>query len=194
MVVCRRPLITDPKKRNFMNRSTGTMLSLIAFVALAGSPALAQSSSPKALAVTAENLMAGDSEHRAAAARGHDPKELMPGDVVRYRLTFTNVTPRAVKSVVFDNPLPAGLRYQGGTASADRDKVAIQYSIDGGKTYSSQPMIEVEVDGKRVERPASPDMYTHIRWSVQGSVLPGAVVRAEFRAQLAAHASGATAK
>lgn len=178
-----------------MNRSTKRMLSLFTFVALAGSPALAQGTpAPKALVVTAENLMAGDSQHRAAASRGRDPKELMPGDVVHYRLTFTNVTPNAVKSVVFDNPLPAGLRYQGGTAAADRDQVAIQYSIDGGKSYSARPMIEVEVDGKRVQRPAAADRYTHIRWSVQGSVLPGAVVRAEFRAQLATRPSGATAK
>ncbi len=178
-----------------MNRSTRKMLSMFTFVALTGSPALAQGTgAPRALVVTAENLMAGDSQHRAAASSGHDPKALMPGDVVRYRLTFTNVTPHAVKSVVFDNPLPAGLRYQGGTASSDRDQVAIKYSIDGGKSYSAQPMIEVEVNGKRVQRPAPADIYTHIRWSVQGSVLPGAVVHAEFRAQLAARPSGATAK
>jgi uncharacterized repeat protein (TIGR01451 family) len=178
-----------------MNRSTRKMLFLFTSLALAGSPALAQgTAAPRALVVTAENLMSGDAQHKAAASRGRDVKELMPGDVVRYRLTFTNVTPHAVKSVVFDNPLPAGLRYQGGTAASDREQVMIQYSIDGGKSYSAQPMIEVEVDGKRVQRPAPADTYTHIRWSVQGSVLPGAVVHAEFRAQLAARPSGATAK
>lgn len=178
-----------------MNRSNRQLLSLLTFVALTTSPAFAQGKvAPKAFVVTAENLMAGDSQHRAAASRGRDPKELMPGDVVRYRLTFTNVTPHAVKSVVFDNPLPVGLRYQAGTAAADRGQVVIQYSIDGGKSYSAQPMIEAEVDGKRVQRPAPPDMYTHIRWSVQGSVLPGAAVHAEYHAQLAARPSGATAK
>jgi uncharacterized repeat protein (TIGR01451 family) len=177
-----------------MNLSKGRLFSLFTFIALAGSPALAQgTAAPRPLVVTAENLMSGDSQHRAAASRGRDAAELMPGDVVRYRLTFTNVTPHAVKSVVFDNPLPAGLHYQGGTATADRDQAAIQYSIDGGKSYSAQPMIEVEVDGKRVQRPAPTDMYTHIRWSVPGSVLPGAVVHAEFRAQLPARPSGATA-
>jgi uncharacterized repeat protein (TIGR01451 family) len=178
-----------------MNRSTQLLLSLFALSIVAGTPAMAQGpAASKALVITAENLMATDAQHKAAASRGRDPKELMPGDVVRYRLTFTNVTPHAVKSVVFDNPLPAGLRYQGGTAASDREQVMIQYSIDGGKSYSAQPMIEVEVDGKRVQRPAPADTYTHIRWSVQGSVLPGAVVHAEFRAQLAARPSGATAK
>lgn len=177
-----------------MNSSTRNLLSLITFVALSASPVAAQGNAPKALVLTAENLMAGDSQHRAAASRGRDPKEVIPGDVVRYRLTFTNVTARAVKNVIFDNPLPTGLRYQPGTASSDREQVAIHYSIDGGKSYSAQPMIEVEVEGKRVQRPAPTDMYTHIRWSVQGSVLPGAVVHAEFRAQLAPRTTSATAK
>jgi uncharacterized repeat protein (TIGR01451 family) len=175
-----------------MNRSR-KILSLFALLTVAASPAVAQdTSAPKALVVTAENLMAGDSQHRAAASRGRNANELMPGDVVRYRLTFTNVTPSSVKSVVFDNPLPAGLRYRAGTASADRDQVAIQYSIDGGKSYSAQPMIETEVEGKRVQRAAPAEMYTHIRWAVQGAVLPGAVVHAEFQAQLAPRPSGAT--
>ncbi|HWL39697.1 MAG TPA: hypothetical protein VNO75_05610 [Gemmatimonadaceae bacterium] len=178
-----------------MNRSTRKLLSLTTFVALIASPALAQGPvAPKALVLTAENLMSSDSQHKAAASRGRNPNELMPGDVVRYRLTFTNVTDRAVKSVVFDNPLPAGLRYQPGTASSDREQVAISYSIDGGKSYSAQPTIEVEVEGKRVQRPAPAEMYSHIRWSVQGSVLPGAAVHAEFRAQLAPRSTSATAK
>ena len=178
-----------------MNRSTKVLLALMAFVAFAGSPAMAQGiGAQKALVITAENLMAGDAQHRAAAARGHDPTQLMPGDVVRYRLTFTNVTPSAVRKVVFDNPLPAGLRYIAGTATADREQVSIQYSIDSGKSFSTQPMIETEVEGKRVQRPAPPDRYTNIRWSVDGSVLPGASVRAEFRAQLAPRPSGAPAK
>ncbi len=73
-----------------------------------------------------------------------------------------------------------------GSATADRDDVSISYSIDGGQTYTAQPMIEVEVNGERVTRPAPPELYTHIRWLVSGWVQPGARVTAEFRAQLPA--------
>jgi hypothetical protein len=69
------------------------------------------------------------------------------------------------------------------TAPADRDDVAIEYSVDG-KSYAAQPMIEVEVDGKRVQRPAPPETYTHIRWKVRGPVSAGGTLRAEFRAYL----------
>jgi uncharacterized repeat protein (TIGR01451 family) len=175
-----------------MTRTTARLATLLSLSLLAAAaPLRAQApapEAPRALVITAQNLMAGDARHHAIAARGGDSSVVMPGDVVQYRLLFRNVTHGAIRGVVFNNPLPAGLRYDGGTAAADRNDVAIDYSVDGGKSFAAQPTIEVEVDGKRVERPAPPEMYTHIRWTVKGSVLPGATVRAEFRAHLAAPA------
>lgn len=139
---------------------------------------------PEPLVITALNLMAGDARHQAVAERGGDSNALFAGDVVLYRLVFTNTTDVAVRHVEFKDPLPAALRYVGGSASADRDDVTVSYSIDGGRVYSAQPMIEATVDGKTVQQPAPPEMYTHIRWMVEGWVEPGAQVTAEFRAQL----------
>jgi uncharacterized repeat protein (TIGR01451 family) len=150
-------------------------------------PALAQQGEqPQPLVITAQNLMAGDARHDELAARGGDRTALLPGDVVLYRLIFTNTTDAPVRNVEFKDPLPAGLRYVAGSAAADREDVSIAYSIDGGRTYSAEPTIEVVVDGERVMRPAPPEMYTHIRWLVTGWVQPGAQVTAEFRAQLPA--------
>ena len=149
-------------------------------------PVVAQENgAPRALVIEAENLMAGDTRHQALAEQGGDASALYPGDVVHYQLLFTNITDVPVRSIKFTDPLPAGLRYVGGSALADRDDVVITYSIDGGQVFSAQPMIEEIVDGERVTRPAPPEMYTHIRWIVPGWVQPGAQVTAEFRAQLA---------
>lgn len=139
---------------------------------------------PRALVVTAQNLMAGDQRHQDVAAAGGDQAALLPGDVVRYRLRFTNVTGGEVRGVVFTNPVPARLRYVERSATADRDDVVIDYSIDGGQTYAARPMVVEIVDGERVERPAPPEAYTHVRWTVRGAVSSGAMVTAEFRAEL----------
>lgn len=156
-------------------------------IALITAPLSAQTvSAPNPLVITAENLMADDAQHAAIAAHGGSATALLPGDVVRYRLSFTNITSNRLSGVVFKNPIPAGLRYVSGSAGADRVDVTVAYSIDGGKTFAAQPMIEVEENGKRVKRPAAPEMYTHVRWTVPGAVLPGAQVRAEFRATLIA--------
>ena len=145
--------------------------------------------SPKALEITATNLMATDARRREqASARGRDAISrdgVLPGDVIRYQLRFTNITKRPVREVVFTDPVPAGLRFVAAPAPVVRDDVAVTYSIDGGRSYSLTPVIETTVDGKRVTRPAPPESYTHVRWTVLGWVQPDAQVTVEFRAQLA---------
>lgn len=138
----------------------------------------------KALEVTAENLMAGDARHQEYESRGGDAEALLAGDIVRYRLHFTNLTSDSVRQVVFQNAVPAGLEYVAESASADRADVVVEYSIDGGATYAATPMAEVVVDGLTVLRPAPPETYTHIRWTLSGWLQPQAELTAEYRAQL----------
>jgi uncharacterized repeat protein (TIGR01451 family) len=133
-------------------------------------------SAQRPLVVTALNLN--------ARSRGSQSQAVLPGDVLQYQLRFTNQGQGDVRGVVFTNPVPAGLRYVDRSAGADRQDVAVEYSTDGGKTYAATPMVTEVVDGKRVQRPASPEQYTHVRWTVQGSIAPGATVTAEFRAEL----------
>ncbi len=164
----------------------GCRIALAATTALAGRVWSQVPAEPQALRVTAENLMAGDERHRAIAARHGDPNVVMPGDVVRYRLAFTNLTPDSVRTVQFNDPLPAGLHYVAGSARSDRDDVAIEFSSDGGRTYSPQPMVQEVVDGKKLSRPVPPARYTHVRWGVRGWVKSHAQVTAEFSVQLPA--------
>ena len=139
----------------------------------------AQKAPRSALQISAENL----SVH---ATRHGDSTRVLPGDTVRYHLLFTNVSNGAVRGIVLDNPIPTGLRYEAGSAKADRADVAILYSIDGGKTYAAAPMIDAIVDGQHEQRPAPAEMYTHVRWTVRGDVPKGAQIRAEYDAQVPA--------
>ncbi|HEV2671831.1 MAG TPA: hypothetical protein VGU74_12100 [Gemmatimonadales bacterium] len=130
------------------------------------------------LVVTAENLN--------AKGRGSKSEAVLPGDVLKYRLRFTNLNQGDVRGVVFTNPVPTGLRYVDGSAGADRQDVLVEYSTDGGKAFSARPMVTEVVGGKRVQKPAPPEQYTHVRWTVRGSIASGASVTAEFRATLPA--------
>ena len=133
-------------------------------------------SAQRPLVVTATNLN--------ARSRGTESQAVLPGDVLQYQLRFTNQGQGDVRGVVFTNPVPAGLRYVDGSAGADRQDVAVEYSTDGGKTFAATPMVTEVVAGRRVQKPASPEQYTHVRWTVRGAIAPGASVTAEFRAAL----------
>lgn len=151
---------------------------LMAAALLASAPLAAQQPS---LRVTAENRTAAQ-----AAEAGHPraDQNARPGDLVRYRLTFTNTAGRPVRRVQLSNPLSGGVQFVAGSVRASREDAQAEYSIDGGRTFSAQPMEEVVIEGRRVRRPAQPERYTHVRWMVDGFVAPGATVVAEFEARI----------
>ena len=135
-----------------------------------------------ALAVAAENRTALD-----AAARGAKRADgnVHAGDVLRYKLTFTNTAGRPVRQVALQNPVASGLQFVGGSAQSSRQDARAEYSADNGVSWSARPMETVMIDGKRVERAIAAERYTSVRWIVDGWVPPGATVTAQFEARLA---------
>jgi uncharacterized repeat protein (TIGR01451 family) len=159
---------------------------------LAGSltvPALAQAPAAKqALVVSAENRTA-----MAATSGRRTDATAHAGDVLRYKLTFTNVAGRPVRNVALQNPMAAGLEFVAGSAKVSRTDAQAEYSIDGGKSWSAHPMETVTIDGKSVERAVSPERYSAVRWIVSGFVAPRATVTAEFEARVASRAAATPA-
>jgi len=140
---------------------------------------LAQQSAPSnPLTVSFTNLtLAKDS----ARARTQPATSVLPGDTLRYSLTFANRESRALSNVVFNNPIPAGVVVLPAPAPAG---LRVEYAIDGGFNFSPRPMVTVEENGRQVSRPAEPQSYTHIRWTVTGSIAPGASVTAQYDARV----------
>ncbi len=165
---------------------------LLVLLALAAAPATAQQpAAPGPLRVTAQNRTAAELAARGTP-RGDD--RVRPGDVVRYRIAFTNPQRTPVRPVLA-NPIAPGMAFVAGSARSARTDARAEYSIDGGKTFSVQPMETVVVDGRRVQRAAAPEKYTHVRWTVGGFVAPGATVVAEFDTRFGSSSSerGSTA-
>ena len=155
---------------------------LIAFTFASPLRAQAPVRPASALAVSAENRTAV-----AAAARGAKRADanVHAGDVLRYKLTFTNTAGRPVRQVALQNPVASGLQFVAGSATSSRQDARAEYSADNGATWSVRPMETVTIDGKRVERAIAAERYTSVRWIVDGWVPPGATVTAQFEARLA---------
>ena len=169
-------------------KSTAAKLFGLLLVLTIGAPLRAQQPArpASALAVAAENRTA-----MAATARGAKRADatVHAGDVLRYKLTFTNTAGRPVRQVALQNPVASGLQFVAGSAKSSRQDARAEYSANNGATWSARPMETVTIDGKSVERAIAPDRYTGVRWIVDGWVSPGATVTAEFEARLAMHAA-----
>jgi uncharacterized repeat protein (TIGR01451 family) len=146
-------------------------------------PAMSQGAAPSAapsLVVAALNVTA---EHESPRS----PRTTVrPNDVLRYTLTFTNPTSRAIGNVELKNPIPAGVRFVAGSTHASRPDARVEFSADGGRSWSPQPMESVVVDGAPVVRAIPSERFTHIRWMLKGAVAPRASVTADFEARVGA--------
>lgn len=104
---------------------------------------------------------------------------VQPGDVIRYTLASENAGDKPASDLVVTQPVPDQTAFVADSARANG--AALTYSIDGGQTFSSQPMIEeTQPDGSVKMVPAPAEMYSHVRWDYGESLAPMATVRAIY--------------
>ncbi|MEM6817985.1 MAG: hypothetical protein AAF578_04290 [Pseudomonadota bacterium] len=107
-------------------------------------------------------------------------EKVIPGDVVIYTVTYTNIADEPAEKVVITNPIRSDLRYVRDSAFAPGADV--EFSVDGGEQFAALEQLTVQRDGASV--PASLDDLTHIRWTLRDQLDPGAQGFARFRARL----------
>ena len=165
-----------------MTRTTRLPLAIAAalLALMAAMPAAAQQSARSApsIVVSARNTTAA--AEVARKARPVARTTVQPGDVLRYTLTFTNSTAKPVRDVELRDPIPAGVQFIAGSARASRADARLEFSTDGGTSWSAQPMETVTVDGRQVTRAVPAARYSHLRWVFVGAVPPSGTVTADF--------------
>ncbi|WP_129647044.1 DUF11 domain-containing protein [Peristeroidobacter agariperforans] len=100
---------------------------------------------------------------------------LSQGQVVYYTVRITNPTPVFANKVQVSQLIPANTTYLPGSAAGPGAE--IEFSIDGGQTFGRPESLK-QTDGTR----APPARYTHIRWTLDNPLAPGATALARFRA------------
>jgi uncharacterized repeat protein (TIGR01451 family) len=109
--------------------------------------------------------------------------EARPQDILEYRLTYSNTGETSLRNVIVVDPVPAGTEYLIRTATRPQDG-SVEFSIDGGKTYHDWP-IRIKrktAEGNEVEVEATPDMVTHIRWTIANDFEPETEITFSYRA------------
>ena len=97
--------------------------------------------------------------------------ELKPGQIVRYDVVATNAGSEPASKFVPAARVPAGTEYESGSASVSGTS-RIEFSIDGGKTWATKPLVTVETSRGAVEKAAPTAMYTMLRWVADKDLAP----------------------
>jgi uncharacterized repeat protein (TIGR01451 family) len=106
------------------------------------------------------------------------------GEVMNWTITSTNEGNAPAREYKAVGVIPAGTQIVPGSVSAD-GSAKVTYSIDNGKSFSAQPMVdERQADGstKKVAAPAS--MYTQIRYEWADPLNEGARLSAFYKVRL----------
>jgi uncharacterized repeat protein (TIGR01451 family) len=107
------------------------------------------------------------------------PEKAIPGTVVIFTNRFENISQKAARDIVMNNAIPANTVYQ--ADSAFGTDCAIDFSVDGGKTFGSAKNLQLRgTDG--LEHTAQAAQYTHIRWHYIGELAAGKSGEVGFRA------------
>jgi len=129
-------------------------------------PAYAMAAPDVKIGITAEKVVMVEKDGKQVEER-MEVKEAVPGDVLVYTLKYENEGNEAATDVAVVDPIPNNTTYIVGSVFGPGAEVA--FSIDDGKTFNAPTLLlySVKVGDKMVKRKASPEQYTHIRWTVK---------------------------
>lgn len=107
--------------------------------------------------------------------------KVVPGDEVIFTTVYENIGRDTAENAVITNPIPKHMIYKADSATGAGTRIT--FSVDGGKTYELPGKLFV-LDAAGRNFPARPQDYTHIRWTLEKPLPPGAKGDVSFRAIL----------
>lgn len=117
-----------------------------------------------------------------------DANSVKPGDVIEYRSTYRNVSPKTVKALVAVLPFPEGLDY---VADSSKPTVPAAEAATKDGQYAAQPLLRTvkDKDGKTKTEHIPYSEYRSLRWRV-GDLLPGKSIEIKARARVESSETG----
>ena len=110
--------------------------------------------------------------------------EVHPGEVLDWTITSANEGDAPARQYKTIGQIPRGTSFVAGSAVAEYG-AAVSYSIDGGKHYASQPVIEEkQADGTKKTVPAPVSMYTQVRYEWSDPLAAGSTLSASYKVRV----------
>src|SRR5215210_5786001 len=168
------------------NRRAAAPLLALCVVALVGGAAFAQRQLKAASAGRPEIKveLAGAVERGGARLALDKVENVKPGEILDWQIVSSNEGTGAARDYKAVGHIPTGTVLVAGSAAAESGS-AVTYSIDGGQSFSTQPVVEErQADGsvKKVAAPVS--MYTEVRYEWSDAFAPGGKLSASYKVRV----------
>lgn len=111
-------------------------------------------------------------------------EEVKSGEILDWKIISANEGNADAQNYRVVGQIPKGTSFVAGSAKGD-DAPKVFYSIDGGKSFSTQPVIEEkQADGSLKQIPAPVSLYTQVRFEWAKSLSPQSSLNAAYRVQI----------
>jgi len=167
------------------NRRAAAPLLALCVVALVGGAALAQRQLKAAAGRPEVKVELAGAVERGGARLALDKVDnVRPGEILDWQIVSSNEGTGAARDYKAVGHIPAGTVLVAGSAAAESGST-VTYSIDGGKTFATQPVVEErQPDGTVKKVPAPVSMYTEVRYEWSDAFAPGGKLSASYKVRV----------
>ena len=107
-----------------------------------------------------------------------------PGEILDWTITSANEGDAPARQYKTIGQIPQGTSFVAGSAVAEYN-ASVSYSIDGGRNFASQPVIEEkQADGSTKQVPAPASMYTQVRYEWSDPLAAGSTLSASYKVRV----------
>lgn len=107
-----------------------------------------------------------------------------PGEILDWTITSANEGDAPARQYKTIAQIPQGTSFVAGSAVAEYG-ASVTYSIDGGKNFAAQPVIEErQADGTKKMIPAPASMYTQVRYDWNDPLAAGSTLSASYQVRV----------
>jgi uncharacterized repeat protein (TIGR01451 family) len=129
-------------------------------------------------------VLSGAVEREGKRLALEEVKDVQPGEVLQWQIDSANEGTASARDYKTVGHIPAGTSFVAGSATAAEGST-VTYSIDGGKTYSTQPVVEQrQADGTVKKVPAPVSMYTEVRYEWSDALAAGGKLSASYKVRV----------
>jgi uncharacterized repeat protein (TIGR01451 family) len=168
------------------NRRGTTPLLAFVVVALVGGAAFAQRQMKAAAGGRPEVKveLTGSVERGASRLALDKVENVKPGEILDWQIVSSNDGGAEARDYKAVGHIPAGTAFVAGSAAGEQGS-AVTYSIDGGKTFLTQPLVEErQADGTVKKVPAPVSMYTEVRYEWSDALAAGGKLAASYKVRV----------